>query len=447
MTDPSGSDLLADGPTDAGADLHRWAADLFPIGRSLSGDGVRQTLAYLADLLPGLTVHEVPTGEPAFDWTVPDEWNVRQAYLADADGTRIADYDVNTLHLVGYSEPVAATMTRAELEPHLHSIPELPDAIPYVTSYYRRTWGFCLTQRQRDTLGDGPFQVLIDTDLGPGHLTYADVVIPGQSDDEVLLSTYVCHPSMANNELSGPVVTAALGRWLQSLPSRRYSYRIVFVPETIGSLIYLSRHLDHLRAHVRAGWVLTCIGDERAYSYVPSRYGTTLADRVSLQAVDDLGIDCIRYTFLDRGSDERQYCSPGADLPVASLMRSKYGRYDEYHTSLDDLSFVTPAGLQGGLDLMAQAIRILESNRTWQAVLPGEPQLGRRGLYPTTSTRSSGGQPTVRNMMNVLAYLDGTNDTMDVARIVGQPSTQVAATAALLADAGLLRELPAPLPR
>ncbi len=437
---------LADGPDDTGADLHRWATDLFPIGRSLTGDGVRATLAYLADLLPGLTTHEVPTGTPAFDWSVPDEWNVRSAYLADADGTRIADYAVNNLHLVSYSEPVDATLTRAELEPHLHSIPELPDAIPYVTSYYRRTWGFCLTQRQRDALGDGPFRIVIDTDLGPGRLTYADLVIPGDSDDEVLLSTYVCHPSMANNELSGPVVAAALGRWLQALPSRRYTYRLVFLPETIGSLVYLSRHLDHLRAHVRAGWVLTCIGDERTYSYVPSRYGLTLADRVSLQAIDELGLACDRYTFLDRGSDERQYCSPGVDLPVASLMRSKYGCYAEYHTSLDDLTFVTPTGLQGGLDLMAHAIRLVESNRTWQAVQPGEPQLGRRGLYPTTSTRSSGGQSSVRNMMNVLAYADGTNDAIDIARIVGQPVPQVAATATLLEQAGVVREIPAPLP-
>ena len=438
---------LAAGPADTGADLHRWATDLFPIGRSLSGDGVRETLTYLSGLLPGLAVHEVPTGAPAFDWTVPDEWNVREAYLADADGTRLADYAVSTLHLVGYSEPVDAMLTRAELEPHLHSIPELPDAIPYVTSYYRRTWGFCLTQRQRDALGEGPFRVVIDTDLQPGHLTYADLVLPGDSADEVLLSTYVCHPSMANNELSGPVVAAALGRWLASLPSRRLTYRIVFVPETIGSLIYLSRHLDELRQRVRAGWVLTCLGDERAYSYVPSRYGATLADEVSVQAVDELGIDCVRYTFLDRGSDERQYCSPGADLPVASLMRSKYGQYAEYHTSLDDLSLVTPTGLQGGLDLLAHAIRIVESNRTWQSTQPGEPQLGRRGLYPTTSTRSSGGQASVRNMMNVLAYLDGTNDALAVARLVGLPVADVAAIAALLEQAGVVRELPAPLPR
>ncbi len=438
---------LTDGPVDTGADLHRWATDLFPIGRSLSGDGVRATLAYLGELLPGLTTHEVPSGTPAFDWTVPDEWNVRTAYLAEADGTRVADYATSTLHVVGYSEPVDATLSREELEPHLHSIPELPDAIPYVTSYYRRTWGFCVTQRQRDALGDGPFRVVIDADLGPGHLTYAELVLPGDSTDEVLLSTYVCHPSMANNELSGPVVATALGRWLASLPSRRLTYRLVFLPETIGSLIYLSRHLGHLRERVRAGWVLTCLGDERAYSYVPSRYGTTLADAVSLQAVDELGIDCIRYSFLDRGSDERQYCSPGADLPVASLMRSKYGQYSEYHTSLDDLDLVTPAGLQGGLDLLAHAVRIVESNRTWQATQPGEPQLGRRGLYPTTSTRSSGGQADVRSMMNVLAYLDGTNDALAVAQIVGQPVAQVAATAALLERAGVVRELAAPLPR
>lgn len=429
---------LLDGPADSGADLHRWATDLFPICRSITGDGVRATLAYLGDLLPHLTVHEVPSGTQAFDWQVPDEWNIRAAYVEDPDGRRVIDYASSTLHVVGYSEPVDTVVTRNELESRLHSLPELPDAIPYVTSYYRRTWGFCLTQQQRDVLGPGPFRIVIDADLAPGHLTYGEVVIPGSSTDEVLLSTYVCHPSMANNELSGPVVATALARWIAALPERRLTYRILFLPETIGSITYLSRHLDHLKRHVRAGWVLTCIGDEGGYSYVPSRYGDTLADRVSDVVLQELDLDCHRYTFLERGSDERQYCSPGVDLPVASLMRSKHGKYPQYHSSLDDLAFVTPAGLQGGLDMMAHAIRIMECNRTWRVTGPCEPQLGRRGLYPTTSTPTSG--RSVRNLMNVLAYLDGTNDAIDVARICGLPVAEVAKFAGQLQQAGVIEE-------
>ena len=421
---------------ETGADLHRWAQDLFPITRSLTGNGVRQTLVYLSDLLPGLQVHAVPSGTGAMDWIVPDEWNIEDAYVAGPDGTRLIDFQRNNLHVVGYSEPVDLTLTREQLDEHLHSIPELPDAIPYVTSYYRRTWGFCIAHKDLAGLGDGPFRVVIDSTLEPGNLTYGELVIPGNTSDEVLLTTYVCHPSMANNELSGPVVATALARWLTSLPQRHYTYRIVFVPETIGSLVYLSRHLEHLRTHLKAGWVLTCIGDERAYSYLPSRTGDTLADRVSLRAIEELGIDAVRYSFLDRGSDERQYCAPRVNLPVASLMRSKYGEYSEYHTSLDDLSFVTPEGLQGGLDLMRHALSVLEGNRTWRSSTFGEPQMGRRGLYPTMSTRNSG--MSVRDLMNVLAFCDGETDVMTIAAIVGLSVAETAALSERLAEADVL---------
>ena len=404
-------------PDDTGNDLHRWAADLWPLNRSLTGDGVRATLAYLNRLLPDLTLHEVRSGTQAFDWTVPDEWNLREAWAEDAAGRRIIDTARSNLHVVGYSEPFDGIVSRDELLTRLHTLPEQPDAIPYVTSYYRRTWGFCLAHRDLEGLGDGPFRVHIDTTLEPGHLTYADLVIPGETTDEVLLSTYVCHPSMANNELSGPVVATALARWIQALPSRRYTYRLVIIPETIGSILYLSRHLDHLRKHVIAGWVLTCIGDDRTYSYVPSRLGGTLADRVSLQVLRDRGrFD--EYSFLDRGSDERQWCSPGADLPVCSVMRSKYGTYPEYHTSLDDLEFVvTPEGLQGGLDVMKDCITLLEANQYYRTLMPGEPQMGRRGLYPTTSIK--GVAEHVRNMMNTLAYCDGEHDILDLCERTG----------------------------
>jgi aminopeptidase-like protein len=410
---------------DTGADLHAWAKDLWPLHRSLTGDGVRATLSYLKGLLPDLTIYEVPSGTEAFDWAVPAEWNLREAWVKDPAGRHVIDTALTNLHVVGYSEPFDGVVSRDELLERMHTLPDQPDAIPYVTSYYRRDWGFCMTHDALQRLGDGPFRVHIDTTLEPGHLTYADLVIPGDSTDEVLLSTYVCHPSMANNELSGPVVTTALARWIASLPNRRYTYRVVFIPETIGSILYLSRHLEHLREHVKAGWVLTCIGDDRTYSYVPSRLGETLADRVSLQVLNDRGpFDA--YSFLDRGSDERQWCSPGADLPVCSVMRSKYGEYPEYHTSLDDLeNVVTPTGLQGGLEVMKSCITLLEANLKFRTILPGEPQMGRRGLYPTTTTKDLADE--VLNMMNVMAYCDGEHDVIELCERTGLPWNEVVA--------------------
>lgn len=422
---------------DTGATMHSWASDLWPLPRSLTGDGVRATLTYLQRLLPELQFHEVPTGTTAFDWEVPDEWNIRAAYIEDTDGQRVIDMAASNLHVVGYSEPIDRWVGRDELEEHLFSLPDQPHAVPYVTSYYRRTWGFCISDEQRRELGPGPFHVVIDASLEPGHLTYADAVLPGETDDEVLLSTYVCHPSMGNNELSGPVVTTAIGRWLASLDRRRYTYRLVFAPETIGSLVYLSRHLEHLKRHVRAGWVVTCIGDDRTHSYVPSRLGATLADRVSLTVLDEYD-EVDRYTFLDRGSDERQWCSPGADLPVCSVMRSKYGRYPEYHTSLDDLDLITPSGLRGGFDLLRSCLELLEANRTWISRMPGEPQMGRRGLYPTTSIKRRAGD--TRAMMNVLAYCDGQHDVIDLSRTTGLGWRRVTELLRILTDANVIEE-------
>jgi aminopeptidase-like protein len=421
----------------SGADpMHRWARELFPIARSLTVPGVRETLAYLQRLLPGLTVQSVPSGTRAFDWTVPDEWTIRDAYIADEAGERVVDFKQSNLHVVGYSTPVEGWFTREDLDKRLHSMPSMPDAIPYVTSYYARTWGFCLTQRQRDMLGPGRYFVKIDSELKPSVLNYGELILPGRATSEVLLSTYVCHPSLANNELSGPVVTTALARWLQAKSDRRYTYRIVFVPETIGSIVYLSRHLADLKQRVIAGFVLTCVGDDRAYSFLPSRRGDTRADRAARQAFRDLGIDPVQYSFLERGSDERQYCSPGVDLPVCSIMRSKYAVYPEYHTSLDDLSLVTQQGLEGALAVYRRAIEHLEASRIYRAVYPCEPQLGKRGLYPTTSTRESGAH--VRTMMNLLAHADGANDLPTIAETIGADAGDCAALAETLRSHGLL---------
>ncbi len=425
-------------PTNAsiGQEMHKWMHDLWFVPRSLTGDGVRQTLAYLAELLPGLETHELPTGTKVLDWIVPDEWNIRGARIEELDGTVVVDFADSNLHVVGYSTPIDAIVSRAELEPHLYSLPDQPDAIPYVTSYYRKDWGFCLSHRVRQGLGDGPFRVIIDATLAPGALSYADCVILGETEDEVLLSTYVCHPAMANNELSGPVVLTAIGRWLQSLPSRRLTYRLVYVPETIGSIAYIARHGDALRKRVIAGWVATCMGDERAYSYVPSRLGETIADRASL-AVLRKRENVMRYTFLDRGSDERQWCSPGVDLPVCSVMRSKYGAYPEYHTSLDDLSLVTPAGLAGGLAVLQECILLIDDRRRWIATHHGEPQLGRRGLYPTISYRGSADH--MRDLSNILAYCDGEHTVLDLVERLQLEQSAVTSIIDTLVSADLVR--------
>jgi aminopeptidase-like protein len=428
---------------EAGALMHGWAKDLFPICRSLTGDGVRATLRYLAERLasvpgaPHLMQQQIPSGTRVFDWEVPDEWNIRDAYIVAPDGRKVVDFHCHNLHVLGYSHPVDVEMELAELQEHLHSLPEQPDAIPYVTSYYQRRWGFCLTHRQREQLAPGRYRAVIDSTLAPGHLTYGEVIFPGESTSEVLLSTYVCHPSMANNELSGPVVTLALARWLAQMPRRRYTYRLVFVPETIGSIAYISRHLEQLRRSVIAGFVITCVGDERGWSYMPSRLGGTLSDRVALHALATRVAQFSRYSFLDRGSDERQYCSPGVDLPIASIMRSKYGCYPEYHTSLDDLTLVTAKGLGESLAIYQDCITILENNRTWRATTLCEPQMGKRGLYMTLGTGAQR-QLEVRNLMNFLAYSDGSHDLIALAERIGVCAVECLPLIEKLRAAGLL---------
>lgn len=419
----------------AGRAAYRLAEELFPICRSITGPGVRATLAILKRELPDLVIHELPTGRRILDWTVPNEWSIDEAYLEGPDGARIIDFRHHNLHVVNYSAPVDRTMTLEELEPHLYSLPEQPDAIPYVTSYYSERWGFCLADRVRKTLRRGRYRAVIRSELKPGALTYGEVVIPGASADEIFLSTYICHPSLANNELSGPTVAVQLARWFAD-GNRRHTLRLAFVPETIGAIAFLADRIDHLRRNVRAGYVVTCVGDDRTYSFLPSRLGDTLADRVARHVLNARGVGWTEYSFLDRGSDERQYCSPGVDLPVASVMRSKYATYPEYHTSLDDLTLISPAGLAGGFAALRDCLDVIDANRLWRARIAGEPQMSRRGLYPTTGGLTVSGDPI--NLLNFLAYADGAHDLIAIAERIGLPARTCIELAERLRDADLI---------
>ena len=416
------SDVAIDDVLPEGEGMHSLARRLFPIPRSLTGDGVRATLNILREFMPKLTIHEVPSGTPCFDWIVPREWNVCSAYLLDPEGRKIADFADNNLHLLGYSIALDRTLDLDELQNHLYSLPEIPDAIPYVTSYYEERWGFCLPHRLRTSLKPGNYRAVIDSTLSDGFLTYGELILPGHSSKEIFLSTYICHPSMANNELSGPCVATFLAKWLQSL-DRQYTYRILFIPETIGSILYNRRNLADLRNNVIAGFNISCVGDERVFSFLPSRAGNTLADRVARHVLRHMATDYLTYSFLDRGSDERQYCAPGVDLPIASLMRSKYGTYPEYHTSLDNLDLVTPRGLAGSYLALRRCLEIIEADVSLLATTLCEPQMGRRGLYSTLGTRSA--EEAVTTRMNILAYADGSASILDIADILEQPAWEL----------------------
>ncbi len=417
--------------------MYQWAQDLFPICRSITGEGLRETLHYLQEILPDLQIHSVASGTQVFDWTVPDEWTIHDAFIADSTGNRVIDFNESNLHVVGYSEPIDAWMDLTELSPYLHTSPLHPDAIPYVTSYYSRRWGFCLSERQKAALPPGLYHVVIDSKIAPGCLNFAELVLPGKDTKEVLLSTYVCHPSMANNELSGPVVTAALAQWLSALEDRRYTYRIVFLPETIGSIVYLSENIEKMKQETIAGFVVTCVGDDRAYSFLPSRLGSTLADRAAMSVLTEHVKNFDVYSFNTRGSDERQYCSPGVDLPVVSLMRSKYDTYPEYHTSLDNLDLISQKGLEGGYGVLRSAIELLERNYVYKNTVLCEPQLGKRGLYGTLGGKTLAGQ-AIPLIFNVLAYADGKRDLIGLAALCEAPTALCAEVAEGLFSKGLL---------
>jgi aminopeptidase-like protein len=421
-----------------GYEMHRLIAELYPICRSITGNGVRETLRRLTPHIP-LTVHEVATGTRAFDWTVPREWNIRDAYVKDAQGKRVIDFQRSNLHVMSYSVPVHRTMSLGELKAHLHTLPAHPDWIPYRTSYYEDDWGFCVSHRDATALGEGDYEVCIDTTLAPGHLTYGEYCLPGSTSAEVLISAHVCHPSLCNDNLSGIALAVFLAKELEPVP-RRYSYRFLFAPGTIGAITWLSQHEGDV-ARIKHGLVLSCVGDAGHVNYKRSRRGNAEIDRAVAHVLTHRGEPYELEDFSPYGYDERQYCSPGFDLPVGRFSRTPHGRFPEYHTSADDLDLVRPDALADSLAVCRDVCTILEHSRAYLNQNPHcEPQLGRRGLY-----RRTGGHQDERDedvaLLWVLNLSDGRHTLLDIAERAGLDFAVLRRVAERLVAHGLLTPL------
>ena len=421
----------------AGEELHAWIRDWYPIPRSLSGAGIREQFARMQAHIP-LTLTQVVSGSPAFDWTVPLEWNIRDAYIKNGVGERVVNYNTHNLHVMAYSKPIHQSMTLDDLRPHLHTLPEQPDLIPYRTSYFNERWAFCLPHRLLESMPEGDYEVMIDSTLENGHLTYAECVIPGETEEEFLFSAHACHPSLANDNLSGLALATWLARALHQVP-HRYTYRFVFAPGTIGAITWLSRNLDVL-PRVRHGLVLALLGDPAPFTYKQSRRATAEIDHIVAHVLNERATPHAVIPFIPYGYDERQYCSPGINLPMGCLMRSQPGTFPEYHTSADNLDFVKPAALAESLELLLNIVEVAESNRRYLNLQPcGEPQLGKRGLY------TSFGSPAATRafelaLLWVLSYCDGDHDLLDIAQRSGKTYEEIHRAAKALLDAGLLRE-------
>lgn len=427
-----------------GKQIYKIAEEIFPIYRCLTGNGVRTTLNILSKKIKeidgnGINVYEIPSGEKAFDWTIPKEWEIKDAYIENEKKERIVDIKQNNLCVVGYSDKVDRWVNRDELIKYIYVQENQPDVIPYVTSYYERRYGFCMSKKKRDVLGNGKYHMYIDSNLFDGSMTYGELIIPGETKKELFFSTYICHPSMANNECSGPALLTEIIRYVKLMNNRRYTYRFIFIPETIGAIAYLSRNdnLKIMKENMIAGFNLTCVGDNRDFSIVHSRYGNTMADK-ALSSVLKCMPQHSEYSFLKRGSDERQYNAPGIDLPVVTFCRSKFHEYKEYHTSADNMSVISAEGFQGSYYVIKNVIDILECNTKYKVTVLGEPQLGKRGLYPSVSKKGS--TNSVRDMMNVLAYSDGNNDLFDISRITDIPIVEVMNISNVLVKQKLLED-------
>ena len=409
--------------TMVGKEIYDFADSIFWINRSITGEGVRRTLRLINEQLnrfgaPALTLHEVPTGTEVFDWEVPKEWSIRAGYIENEAGEKIIDFEKNFLHILGYSVPVDEWVDLEELKQHIYVQEDMPDAIPYVTSYYKERYGFCMSMNQRDSLPEGKYHMYIDSSLFDGSLTYGDLILPGKSGKEVLISTYICHPNMANNECSGPALSTFLIRYLSAMENRKYTYRFVFIPETIGSITYLSKNLSAMKGVTVAGFNLSCVGDNRDFSIMESRYGDTYSDKILTNVLGFNGA-YTRYDFSKRGSDERQYNAPGVDLPVVGFSRTLYTRYPEYHTSMDNMDLVSPEGFGGSYKVMTEVIDVIENNEKYRVTVLCEPRLGKRGLYPTISKKGS--YDAIFAQRDLIAYSDGRNDLIDISNRIGVP--------------------------
>jgi aminopeptidase-like protein len=422
----------------AGDRMFALAQEMFPLNRSLTGDGVRRTLDAVGQVVP-LVRCEVPSGDEVFDWTVPPEWNVTEAYVVGPDGERVVDFADSNLHLVGYSQPVRDRLSLAELRPHLHSLPAQPDRIPYRTSYHDRAWGFCLRHSDLERLPEGEYEVVVDATLAPeGFLSYGELHLPGETGWEVLISAHVCHPSLANDNISGIVVAAELARFLRSVP-HRHGYRFVFAPATVGALAWLAAN-GTVVPRILGGLVLACVGDGAELTYKRSRRGDGIIDRAAAYVVAAGG--GADRPFSPTGGDERQYCSPGFDLAVGTLMRSPFGEFDGYHTSADDLDLIHTDALEGTLLACVAALRIVETDGRYRNLRPmGEPQLGKRGLYP--SAGSLGAAEALEAMQWNLSFGDGESSLLDIAERSGLPYESILRAARVLTAAGLLEQVDA----
>ncbi len=421
-----------------GRELHQFASELYPICRSITGQGIRQTLVRIGERIP-LTVQEVPTGTEVFDWTVPKEWSIRDAYIKDADGNRVVDFQRHNLHVVNYSTPISGKFSLEELRPHLHSLPEYPDWIPYRTTYYKQDWGFCLSQNQLLALKGCAYDVCIDASLEDGSLVYGEFFVQGKSDTEILVSVHICHPSLANDNLSGITVATALAEHMLGR-DLHYSYRFLFIPGTIGAIAWLAINKETAK-RIKHGLVLTCVGDAGGYHYKKSRRGDAEIDRAAAHVLRHCGEAWQVLEFSPYGYDERQYCSPGFNLPVGCLMRSVWGSFPEYHTSADDLEFIRPEQLAKTLRLCTSIFDVLENNRTYINQNPWcEPQLGKRNLYRSAGGGSIDAQMNAR--LWVLNMCDGEHSLLDIAERSGLPFPAILSAAQLLCEAGLLDDQP-----
>ena len=419
---------------ETGAEMFRFMEELFPICRSITGDGIRETLRMIGERIP-LELHEVPSGTEVFDWTVPKEWNIRDAYIEDPTGRRVADLADSNLHVVSYSIPVDARMSLSQLKEHIFTLPDQPDLIPYRTSYYSEAWGFCMPHEKFQALEDGEYVVRIDSTLEPGSLTYGECFLPGETEAEVLISCHCCHPSLANDNLSGIALATRLAEHLNAL-SLRHSYRFLFIPGTIGSITWLA-HNEHQVGRIEHGLVVTCVGDEGTPTYKRSRRGHAPIDRAAEHVLRHSGRPNRIADFSPYGYDERQYCSPGFDLPVGVLMRTPHGEYPEYHTSADDLDFVRRECLADSLSLYLQVLDVLENDGAYVNLhSKGEPQLGKRGLYPPVGAQ--GAEPELITRLWVLNQSDGQHNLLDIAERAGRPFREVKEAARVLSESGLL---------